>query len=86
MHELMFQAGVKGMSERTSTYIIIVMLHLSVRLYRVSLYIYIYIYTRNVPVTPAETSTHAGINNCTPQLYPGLCCMHDVGSSVVITF
>ena len=43
MHELMFQAGVKGMSERTSTYIIIVMLHLSVRLYRVSLYIYIYI-------------------------------------------
>ena len=43
MHELMFQAGVKGMSERTSTYmyIIIVMLHLSVRLYRVSLYIYI---------------------------------------------
>ena len=75
MHELMFQAGVKGMSERTSTYIIIVMLHLSVRLY-------IYIYTRNVPVTPAETSTHAGIN----KLYPGLCCMHDVGSSVVITF
>ena len=30
-----------------------------------------------------ETSTHAGINNCTLQLYLGLCCMHDVGSSVV---
>ena len=29
-----------------------------------------------------ETSTYAGINNCTPQLYLGLCCMHDVGSSV----
>ena len=38
-----------------------------------------------IPFTPATTSTHAGINNCTPQLYLGLCCMHDVGSSVVIT-
>ena len=34
-----------------------------------------------IPFTPAKTSTHAGINNCTPQLYLGLCCMHDVGSS-----
>ena len=33
-----------------------------------------------------ETSTRAGINNCTPQLYLGLCCMHDVGSSVVYNY
>ena len=38
-------------------------------------YTHTYIYHMPFLLHLLETSTHAAINNCTPQLYLGLCCM-----------